>query len=100
MSGSELAKKAHISRDAVSSYTTMRSIPSGETLAKIAKALACKPVDLMPPLSEEELNTLIEVREYSQPGMKLLIARVPLPADLALKIAAQLEERSTQKKKR
>lgn len=79
ITGSALAEMVKISRDAVSSYTTMRSLPSKDTLAKIAKILKCKPADLLPQMSEDEINTIIEVREYSKPGMKLLIVRVPLP---------------------
>ena len=92
MSGAELARQAEISRDAVSSYTSMRSIPTKETLARIAKALRCKPKDLLPPLTEDELNTIIEVREYNEQGMSLLIARVPLRSETALAIAQTLQK--------
>lgn len=93
MSGGELARRANISRDAVSSYTAMRSIPTAETLAKIAKALRCKTKDLLPPISGDEADTIIEVREHGTPGMKLLIARVPLPADFAMEYAVALTKK-------
>lgn len=72
----------------------MRSIPTDETLKKICKVLKCKRTDLIPEMTEDELNTIIEVREYNEPGMKLLIARVPLPAGYAHEIAGALEERA------
>jgi len=90
LSGAKLAAAVGLSRDAISSYTSMRSLPSEDTLKAIAKALRCKPVDLIPPMTDDELNTIIEVREYSQPGMKLLIARVPLPEADAMEYASKL----------
>lgn len=90
MTGAALARQVKISRDAVSSYTSMRSLPTEDTLAKIAKALRCKPKDLLPEMSEDEANTIIEVREYSKPGMSLLIVRIPLPSTEAGKFYAAL----------
>jgi len=93
MTGAALARQVKISRDAVSSYTSMRSLPTEDTLAKIAKALQCKPKDLLPKMSEDEANTIIEVREYSQPGMKLLIVRIPLPETEAMEYATAITKR-------
>lgn len=97
MSGAELARQAKVSRDAVSSYTSMRSLPTDETLARIAKALRCKKKDLLPTMTSDEMNTIIEVREYNEPGMKLLIARIPLPADYAMEMATALTKRINNK---
>lgn len=77
ISGAELARKANLSKDAISTYTTMRSLPTPKTLARLAKVLGCEPEDLVPvkPVTE----TLLEMREHSKPGYKLLVVKMPLP---------------------
>lgn len=45
---SELARKAGLSRDNISNYVAKGRIPSPVHLAKIAKALGCKPEELLP----------------------------------------------------
>jgi len=100
MTGAALARQVNISRDAVSSYTSMRSLPTEDTLAKIAKVLRCRPTDLLPKMTEDEANTVIEVREYSKPGMKLLIVRVPLPEVEAAEFYSALVKRTSPDGKR
>lgn len=74
----ELARRAEISRDAVSSYMNLRSLPSEETLARIAKALRCKPDDLKVPSDSDPLM-VCEQRESHLPGHQLLVVRMPVP---------------------
>lgn len=93
MTGAELARKAKLSKDAISTYTTMRSLPTPKTLSRLANALDCKPDDLLPttPVSE----TLLEMREHSKPGYKVLVVKMPLPILDAMhhyKLLAKLEE--------
>jgi transcriptional regulator with XRE-family HTH domain len=93
MTGTELARKAKLSKDAISTYTSMRSLPTPKTLARLAHALECKPDDLLPatPVSE----TLLEMREHSKPGYKVLVVKMPLPILDAMhhyKLLAKLEE--------
>jgi len=93
ISGAELARKAKLSKDAISTYTTMRSLPSPKTLARLATVLNCKPADLIPvkPVTE----TLLEMREHTKPGYKVLIVKMPLPLMDALhhyKLLAKIEE--------
>jgi transcriptional regulator with XRE-family HTH domain len=75
----ELARRTELSKDAISSYTTMRSLPTKETLAKLAKVLRCSPKKLLPPEDHDDLGSVIEIREYGRPGFKLLVARVLVP---------------------
>lgn len=93
ISGAELARKAKLSKDAVSTYTSMRSLPTPKTLARLCAVLKCKPNDLMPvhPVTE----TVLEMRDHSKPGYKLLVVKMPLPLDDALKhykLLAQIEQ--------
>ena len=93
MTGTELARKAKLSKDAISTYTSMRSLPTPKTLVRLANALDCKPDDLLPatPVSE----TLLEMREHSKPGYKVLVVKMPLPILDAMhhyKLLAKLEE--------
>lgn len=78
----DVARLAKISKDSMSAYATMRSLPNSQTLAKIAKVLSCKPVDLMPP--SKSSTTIMELREHTKPGWKVLILRAPLPTGVAL----------------
>lgn len=93
MTGAELARKAKLSKDAISTYTTMRSLPTPKTLSRLANALDCKPTDLLPtkPITE----TLLEMREHTRPGYKVLVVKMPLPTMEAMrqyKVLAELEE--------
>jgi transcriptional regulator with XRE-family HTH domain len=93
ISGAELARKAKLSKDAISTYTTMRSLPTPKTLARLADVLQCKPADLLPvkPVSE----TLLEMRDHHKPGYKVLVVKMPLPVLEAMhhyKLLAKLEE--------
>lgn len=75
----ELARRAEISKDAVSSYMTMRSLPTDETLGRIAKALRCKPADLKKDTGSEEAPPVCEIREHNKPGYSLLVVRMAMP---------------------
>jgi transcriptional regulator with XRE-family HTH domain len=93
ITGAELARKAKLSKDAISTYTSMRSLPTPKTLGRLADALGCKPTDLIPekPISE----TLLEIREHSKTGYKVLVVKMPLPTMEAMhhyKLLAKLEE--------
>lgn len=93
VTGAELARKANLSKDAISTYTTMRSLPTPKTLARLAKVLDCKPEDLLPvtPVSE----TLLEIRDHHKPGFKVLVVKMPLPVLEAMqqyKVLAKLEQ--------
>lgn len=93
ITGAELARKAKLSKDAISTYTTMRSLPTPKTLARLAEVLGCKPADLLPvkPVTE----TLLEIREHDKAGFKVLVVKMPLPTVEALRqyqLLAELEE--------
>lgn len=45
---SELARRANVQRDGISSYINGKTYPSDQNLVKIARALGVKPNDLMP----------------------------------------------------
>jgi transcriptional regulator with XRE-family HTH domain len=93
ISGAELARRTKLSKDAISTYTTMRSLPGPKTLARLCVVLKCKTTDLMPvhPVTE----TVLEMRDHSKPGYKLLVVKMPLPLEDALKhykLLAQIEQ--------
>jgi transcriptional regulator with XRE-family HTH domain len=93
ITGAELARKAKLSKDAISTYTTMRSLPTPKTLARLAEVLGCKPADLLPvkPVTE----SLLEIREHDKAGFKVLVVKMPLPTMEAMKhykLLAELEE--------
>ena len=100
MTGAELARKAKLSKDAISTYTTMRSLPTPKTLQRLADVLGCKPNDLIPVKPPTE--TLLEMRDHQKPGYKLLIVKMPLPLLDAMhhyKLLAKLEEEFSSSKK-
>ena len=84
----DVARGAEISKDSMSAYVTMRALPGRDTLVKLAKALKCKPIDLLPAGKAD--STVMELREHSKPGYKVLIVRKPLPAAMAVKIFAEI----------
>jgi transcriptional regulator with XRE-family HTH domain len=93
ITGAELARKAKLSKDAISTYTTMRSLPTPKTLARLADVLGCKPADLLPVKALTE--TLLEIREHDKAGFKVLVVKMPLPTMEAMrqyKLLAELEE--------
>jgi len=79
---SDLANKVGLSKDAISTYTTMRSLPTPKTLEKLAKALKCKPHELLP--DRPQLDSILELRDHSEPGYRLLVIKMPVPMKLAL----------------
>jgi len=81
LTSAELSRALKMSKDAISSYTTMRSLPTPETLARLATVLKCKERDLLP--EKGELDPVIELRSYTKPGFKLLVVRLPLPNAVA-----------------
>jgi transcriptional regulator with XRE-family HTH domain len=92
LTGAELARKAKLSKDAISTYTTMRSLPTPKTLGRLAAALECKPADLLP--TKIVTETLLEIREHEKAGFKVLVVKMPLPTTEALrqyKLLADLE---------
>lgn len=100
MTGAELARKAKLSKDAISTYTTMRSLPTPKTLQRLADVLGCKPNDLVPVRSPTE--TLLEMRDHHKPGYKMLVVKMPLPLLDAMhhyKLLAKLEEEFSAGKK-
>ena len=93
ITGAELARKAKLSKDAISTYTTMRSLPTPKTLGRLAAVLDCEPGDLLPTKAVSE--TLLEMRDHYKPGYKVLVVKMPLPIVDAMhhyKLLAKLEE--------
>jgi transcriptional regulator with XRE-family HTH domain len=88
LTASELANKAGMSKDAISTYTTMRSLPTPKTLERLAKVLKCKPQDLLP--DRPQLDTILELRDHAEPGYRLLVIKMPVPMKLALETYERL----------
>jgi transcriptional regulator with XRE-family HTH domain len=102
MSAADLSRATGLSKDAIGSYVHARSLPTKESLVKIAKALGCKPdaLKVIPSKRGVDPDTLVEIREYYKPGYKLLVARVPIPADVIGELFDKLMAHATPKKKR
>lgn len=79
MRAAELARRAGVSKDAVSSYTTGRSIPQRRVLAAMARALRCKSDDLLTP----------EMRRARRHAVRLWI-----PRECVAEVLALIEQRS------
>lgn len=87
---SELARKADLPRDSISSYVRGASLPTPRSLTKLASGLGVDETDLMPNHVESALehdNPMIEVRiSPNARNTALLRINAILPADVALKI--------------
>lgn len=93
---SELARRAGIGRDAVSTYVRGRSYPEPQTLRKLCKALNCKPEDLLPNATAsamDEDEPALSIREAVGHPEKvwLKVNRMATP-NQALRIMAILHE--------
>jgi transcriptional regulator with XRE-family HTH domain len=83
-----------LGRDRISSYIRGKYLPRPEALEAIAKALGCKPSDLLPPEtvpSVAEEGPLLEMRSIDGQRVALRINRVVSMAT-ATKIFALLEQ--------
>lgn len=93
---SQLARYAGINRDAVSTYIRARSLPSPESLGKLAKCLGCKPEELMPNYFEaaaQEQTSRIELRDvHGEDGYMWLKVNMRLPKDVAIKVFMLINE--------
>jgi transcriptional regulator with XRE-family HTH domain len=87
MNQSELARKVKMSKDAISTYTRGRSLPSQSSLLKLAKALGTEPGTLLPRrydtspqsgpakillLNENEMEISIQKVVSIEAGMKII----------------------------
>ena len=86
----EVARQAKISKDAVSSYMSMRSLPGPNTIKKLAQVLKCEVKDLLPSQQVMVEDVFVEVREHSRANYKLLVCRVPLPQMMAMDLASKV----------
>jgi transcriptional regulator with XRE-family HTH domain len=83
-----------LGRDRISSYIRGKYLPRPEALEAIAKALGCKPSDLLPPEavpSVAEEGPLLEMRSLDGQRVALRINRV-VSLTTATKIIALLEQ--------
>jgi transcriptional regulator with XRE-family HTH domain len=94
---SELARRAELGRDAISTYVRGRSFPEPSSLKRIADALGKDPTDLLPNTFESAMDRdlpAIEIREASgHPGHSWLRVNRRVTTDQALRVLQILNER-------
>jgi transcriptional regulator with XRE-family HTH domain len=90
MNQSELASRLGITRDAVSTYARMRSLPSPAVLRKMSSVLGIPADDLLPSRydPEPEVPLAIEVRPN---GMVRLRVDLECPMELGVEIVSKLQ---------
>jgi transcriptional regulator with XRE-family HTH domain len=90
MNQSELASRLGITRDAVSTYARMRSLPSPAVLKKMAVVLGISADELLPSRyePEPEMPLAIEVRPN---GMVRLRVDLECPMELGVEIVSRLQ---------
>lgn len=96
----ELARRANLSRDNISTYMRASSLPSGESLAKLAKALGMESDDLLPnrpdaTYSDPDSPTLEITATPSNPGKAWLRVNQLISMSTATKIAELLQNESS-----
>lgn len=96
---SELARRAGMQRNNISTYTGGRSFPSEENLIKLAQALDIKPEDLLPDFpkvtrrsGDEPMPDLAVKTSMSDPSKAWLSINRAVSTALAAKIFSMLEE--------
>lgn len=100
MTPAELARKAGLSRDNVSTYMRASSLPSTESLAMLAHGLDMKPEDLLPTrldttYSDPDKPTLEITATPSQPGKAWLRVEQLVSLTTATKIAELLQKEAS-----
>jgi len=94
---SELARRASIGRDSVSTYIRGRSFPEPKSLASIAKALGVSPQELLPNTVASAIdsdNPSLEIKESTgHPGKVWMRLNRLVTSAQALKIMSILQER-------
>lgn len=96
MTPAELARKAGLSRDNVSTYMRASSLPSTESLAMLARGLDMKPDDLLPTrldttYSDPDKPTLEITATPSNPGKAWLHVEQLVSTATAMKIVELLQ---------
>ena len=95
LSQSDLARRAHLTRDNVNGYVNAKVFPRPDKLYWLAKALGCEVADLVPkaalnaPINEEPA---MDMRMGSKPGTVFLRIAAELPLAVALEIMAKLSK--------
>lgn len=96
MRQADLARAAGVKRDAISSYINGKALPEALNLRKIAEALGMEDQDLLPDTMraapDSGLVPLAIRTSASEPGRAWLTINQPVSTNVALKIAALLEQ--------
>lgn len=94
---SELARRANLGRDAISTYVRGRSFPEPTSLKRIAVALGVEPTELLPNSFESAVDRdtpAIEIREAAgHPGMSWLRVNRRVTTRQALRVLEILAEK-------
>ena len=97
MHHAELARRADLPRNNISTYINGRSYPTEQSLNKLAKALGVRPDKLLPNRAEmairgEQMPDLSMKTSIADPGQSWLIINRLVPTALAARIITMLEE--------
>jgi len=97
MHHAELARRADLPRNNISTYINGRSYPTEQSLNKLAKALGVRPDELLPNRAEmairgEQMPDLSMKTSIADPGQSWLIINRLVPTALAARIITMLEE--------
>lgn len=92
---SELARRADLPRDGISTYVRAKTLPGKVAQAKLAKALDCTIEELTgtaPKASSAGISLLID---DTNPSIAHLRVSQSVPTELGLRIVAMLTEKAT-----
>jgi len=89
---SELARKAGLERNRISSYVRGVALPTGLSLTKLAHALGVKPTDLLPDERLEPGKAAYSITVSADGKTAHLTADVKVPAGIGAQIVALLGE--------
>ncbi len=92
---SDLARKAGIERNRISSYVRGISLPTGLYLKKVADALGVKPTDLLPDERLAPAKAAYAMTVSADGKNMRLTANVRLPTTVGAQIVALLTEHAT-----
>ena len=94
---SEMARRAGIGRDAISTYVRGRSLPEPATLKRMAEALGMEPTELLPNAFEAAVDNglpALEIREaVGHPGKAWIRVNQRVSTQQAIRIMQILQER-------
>lgn len=100
MNQSELAKRIGVTKDAVSTYARQRSLPTPQTLKKMAAILQIDAEELLPSRYDYPDSVPLQIEMRANGKCAITVHQLEVPASVGIKIMTELQPYATAASKR